>query len=222
MEPTKEGVRYPPNRLRDGLHRLFFKLAATLGPNAQDWMLRRFFELKYRTPDPWSYAATPYQRQKAGLALSLIPLRAYPQALEVGCGEGVFSSQLLAAREVGEFLGIDISERALARARARCAAYPNARFETRNILASEPAGPFDLVILCEILYYLGDSVPQLARMTSRLLSPEGVAVLVHPWPEARELHAHFAAEPGLELHDQVVETHALRDYCVSVFTKKLT
>jgi 2-polyprenyl-3-methyl-5-hydroxy-6-metoxy-1,4-benzoquinol methylase len=222
MDPADEGVRYPPNRLRDGLHRLFFKLAAGLGPDAQGWLLQRFFELKYRTPDPWSYAATPYQRQKAGLALSLIPIRAYQRVLEVGCGEGVFSSQLLAAREVREFLGIDISDRALARAREQCTRYPQARFETRNILASEPTGPFDLIILCEILYYLGDSAPQLARMTARLLSPEGIVVLVHPWPEARELHAHFGFEPGLELHDQVVEAHTLRDYCVSVFTKKLT
>jgi len=217
--PEEEGVRYPPNRLRDGLHHAFFKLAACLGPTPQDWLLKRFFELKYRKADPWSYATTPYQIQKAGQALSLIPRRVYQRALEVGCGEGVFSRQLLAEREILEFVGIDISGRATNRARERCADYPQARFETRNILTAAPPGLFDLIILCEILYYLGQSVPRLARMTTRLLSPGGIVVLVHPWPEAKELHTPFVTNTALKLLHHVIGTHTLRPYCVSLLMR---
>ncbi len=216
MNSDDQGVRYPPNRLRDGLHRLLFGLAAALGPRWQDRLLRGFFEMKYRHENPWSYEATPYQKHKAGQTLALIEQREYQKVLEVGCGEGVFSELLLRQRQIRQFLGIDVSARAIERAQRRCRDFPAAQFQVSNILQAELGTGFDLIILCEILYYLGDAVKPLAERVPPLLAPGGRVVLVHPWPEAEQLHAHFIAQPRLALAEQVVDSHPLRPFCIAV------
>lgn len=213
---AERGVRYIPNRLRDRIHRILFGTVAALGPQLQSCFLQVFFEMKYRRPNPWCYEATPYQQQKSGSVLTLLPKSCYWRALEIGCGEGGFSRKLLTERRAIELFGIDISERAIVRARARCADWPGAHFEAGDILRMPIKGSFDLVIVCELLYYLGDAAATLGKLTARLLAPGGCVVLVHPWPDARALHAGFAHAAGLlDLHEHI-ESNSERPFCVTL------
>ncbi len=211
--PEQPGVRYPPARLRDGIHRAVFRAAASLGPRLQALWLRAFFELKYRRPDPWSYEATLYQRLKSGCVLAMLPEPCYRRVLEIGCGEGGFARRLLSERRAIDILGVDISERAIARARARC---PGATFCAGDIFQTPLSDTFDLVLVCELLYYLGDKVEALAALAAQRLAPRGRVVLVHPWPEARDLHARFAMASGLHRLGEHLEDHPERPFCATL------
>ncbi|MGH8646995.1 MAG: class I SAM-dependent methyltransferase [Gammaproteobacteria bacterium] len=215
------GVRYPPQQIRDGLHRLVFYLAAALGPRFQHAFLRSFFALKYKHVDPWSFDATPYQAKHFANTLALIPKRSYRRALEIGCGEGTFSLRLLQEREILEFIGLDISPNAIQRATIRCTSFRQARFCIQNILKAQPRGPFDLIVIAETLYYLGDTVSFLAETVARLLYRKGTLVLVDPWPDAEALHAHFVQHAMLTRLQEAVHEDSLRPFCVSTLQRTL-
>nr|WP_232367496.1 class I SAM-dependent methyltransferase [Altererythrobacter lutimaris] len=84
--------------------------------------------------------------------------------LELGCGEG---AQSLVLAEVCERLtGLDVSTRAIQRARARC---PDAQFEVgagEDIEALFPGQRFDLITACEVLYYSADPAGLIASLQS--------------------------------------------------------
>jgi predicted TPR repeat methyltransferase len=213
------GVRYPPHQIRDGLHRLVFYLAGAVGPRFQHAFLRSFFAFKYKRVDPWCFDATPYQVRHFVTTLALIPKRTYRRVLEVGCGEGVFSQRLLQEREILEFIGLDISSYAIQRASARCISFRQARFCVENILRAQPRGPFDLIVIAETLYYLGESVCFLAEAVTRLLRRKGIVVLIDPWPDAEALHAHFAQRATLAVLYETVDEDCVRPFCVSALER---
>jgi len=73
--------------------------------------------------------------------------------LEIGCGEG---HQSLYLQEVCKHLtGLDVSSKAVSRAQKRC---PTSKFFVGDIFSQEVRDltPFDLVIACEVLYYMSD------------------------------------------------------------------
>ncbi|MGH8581783.1 MAG: class I SAM-dependent methyltransferase [Gammaproteobacteria bacterium] len=211
------GILYPPNPVRDRLHRALFGFIGRLGPAVQERLLRGFFERIYLRRNPWHYEDTPYQRQKCDAALAVIPRQDYARVLEVGCGEGLFSELLLEGRNIGELIGLDISARAVQRAGTRCARFSNARFRSENALTAPLAGTFDLIIACEVLYYLGAALAPLAERLAQHLAPTGRMVLVHPWPQAVALHRSFVQSGGyVVLSESVVRGSCPRPFCVYV------
>lgn len=83
--------------------------------------------------------------------------------LEIGCGEGHQSRTLVPL--CNRFTGIDISRRAVKRARSRVL---NAEFHAGDIFTSRVLsneGTFDLVIACEVLSYLPDMPSAVRRST---------------------------------------------------------
>jgi len=80
--------------------------------------------------------------------------------LEIGCGEGHQSVHL--ATICDRLIGIDVSPRAVERARMRCA---NGEFLVGDAFsAGIGRGPFDLVVACEVLYYSSNVNAFLNRM----------------------------------------------------------
>jgi 2-polyprenyl-3-methyl-5-hydroxy-6-metoxy-1,4-benzoquinol methylase len=73
--------------------------------------------------------------------------------LEVGCGEGHQSQYL--AQICDRLYGCDVSARAVERARKRC---PTSTFSvgTLSDIAIGGAPRYDLVVACEVLYYMSD------------------------------------------------------------------
>jgi glycosyltransferase involved in cell wall biosynthesis/peptidoglycan/xylan/chitin deacetylase (PgdA/CDA1 family)/2-polyprenyl-3-methyl-5-hydroxy-6-metoxy-1,4-benzoquinol methylase len=152
--------------------------AAAGGAPARPRFDRDYFERIFTADDPWSLDSD-YERVKAARTLSLLPAARPRQALEVGCAAGHFTAEL--ARHVDHLLAVDVAERALALARARCAGRDNVRFEHLDVRQQAPAGPFDLVVVGELLHYLPDR-NELDRVVGRLLdalAPGGHLLTTH-------------------------------------------
>jgi SAM-dependent methyltransferase len=142
----------------------------------------------YAMEDPWDMDSTR-ERFRFGETNAFIRECMGPvgSLLEVGCGEGHQSARL--ASVCDRLVGIDVSERAIDRARARV---PKAEFVVADIAGlPAPPKPFDLVVACEMLYYVKDIPATLERMNQL-----GSACLVTIFsPSAKVVAPHLAALP---------------------------
>ena len=174
-------------------------------PNAPRSLPPRYFDDVYRAnPDPWKFASSPYEAAKYAATLAALPRPLYASAFEAGCSIGILTAQL--AARCGRLLSVDISALALRAARERCAALNNVRFEQRTLPGEFPEGPFDLILVSEVGYYLAlPDLLKLRELTVRQLAPAGHLLLVHWTPEVHdypltgdEVHATFLefAQPG--------------------------
>lgn len=149
--------------------------------------------------DPWNFEASPYEHTKYAATLAALPRPHYAGAFEIGCSLGVLTAQL--APRCGHLLAVDVSEAALAQARARCAALPQVELRQMRVPEEFPAQQFDLIVLSEVGYYWAEA--DLARATEQLLAglkPGGQLLLVHWTPPVHDypltgddVHAFFLA-----------------------------
>lgn len=138
---------------------------------------QKTWEKIFAAPDPWSYGSD-YEQRKYEHTLELLPDTPINHALELACAEGHFTVQL--APRVGQLVAADISERALSRARQRCAGLQNITFRHLN-LRRDSFGRFDLIVCSEVLYYLEDR-HELRRLAARLaesVNPGGHLLMAH-------------------------------------------
>ena len=98
-----------------------------------------------------------------------------PSVLDAGCGTGLLR-QRLEGVPFSEYVGVDLSEVAVAAARAR--GDDRSRFVVGDVGALD-LGPFDVVVLNEMLYYAPDAPAFLERVRA-LLAPGGL-LLVSMW-----------------------------------------
>lgn len=144
---------------------------------------REFFEELYsRSEDPWGFATSDYERAKYADTLAALGDERFARALEVGCSIGVFTEQL--AEQCGEVVGIDVSERALARARRRLGGRPDVSLAAMAFPEGMPAGAWDLVVCSEVLYYLDAAAFGLAVERLRAQLEDGATVLAVHWRPA--------------------------------------
>jgi SAM-dependent methyltransferase len=136
------------------------------------------FERIYaRDADPWKTESSAYERGKFERTLAAIPAGPVHRALDVGCSTGVLSAML--AGRCDELTAVDFSERAAAVARRRLAGLSGVRVERLDLPAGMPAGPFDLVVCSEVLWYWSpaDVLDGLRRIESAL-APGGALIAV--------------------------------------------
>jgi SAM-dependent methyltransferase len=126
----------------------------THDPKKSHLKAEAFFESLWREGDPWNFETSSFERAKYERQISLLDGRRYAHALEIGCGAGVFTRLL--PRVADQILGIDISETAIARARALTSG-SGVDFRVANVMEYDlkAGGPWDLVILSETICYLG-------------------------------------------------------------------
>jgi 2-polyprenyl-3-methyl-5-hydroxy-6-metoxy-1,4-benzoquinol methylase len=102
---------------------------------------------------------------------------ARPRVLDVGCGCGTTYTCL--RRRGVVYHGIDLSPAAVAAARAKSAADPDARFEVADFGGFAAAPAYDAVVLNEVLYYF--PVQNVAGVLEKALGliahPAGVLVV---------------------------------------------
>lgn len=139
-----------------------------------DW-----FEALFREQgDPWAFETSAYERDKYDHTLGRLPRPRYARALEAGCANGVLTRRLAARCDA--LIAVDVSETALAVARARCADLRHVSFERRRLPGEWPDGPFDLVLLSEVAYYWDDADLELAaERVAATLASGGDLLLVH-------------------------------------------
>ena len=138
-----------------------------------------YFDALYTAdPDPWKFAASPYERDKYALTLGAMQKPRCRSALEVGCSIGVLTRSL--SSRCDAVVAIDAAQSALAEARRRCADLPGVRFEHMFVPEQWPEGPFELILLSEVIYYLSrNDVARLASRVTCSLSRGGSVILVH-------------------------------------------
>ncbi|CAM4113552.1 magnesium protoporphyrin O-methyltransferase [Mycobacterium basiliense] len=167
-----------------------------------------YFDRMYaHAEDPWLLSSRWYDQRKYAITLALLPDRRYRHAFEPGCSIGALT-ELLALR-CDHVTAIDVADAALRTADARLR-HASCRERVTLLCASLddawPAGPFDLLVLSEIAYYLtADALAMVLRRECARL-PAGAAVLAAHWrhrvadyPLTGDVaHAIIAATPGLK------------------------
>jgi SAM-dependent methyltransferase len=118
--------------------------------------------------------------------LPLVPglaerLAAGARVADVGCGTGHAIVLLAGAFPASTFVGYDLAEDAIARARSEAAAagLANARFEVRDAARLAVAEPFDVVFVFDAIHDQVDPVAVLERIHDALV-PGGTFVMVEP------------------------------------------
>ena len=143
---------------------------------------RGFFEEMYlKSPDPFDFETSAYEAAKYQHTVAILPRDRYHQGVEVGCSIGVLTSRL--AEKCDSLLGLDISEQALARARARCAHLPGVKFVRMTVPDEFLDQTFDLMVVSEVAYYW--STEDLARAKDLIAAHQttgGHLLLVHWLP----------------------------------------
>lgn len=154
-----------------------------------------FEQMYHQNPDPWNFETSVYEKQKYQQTLQALNKGRYDRALEIGCSIGVLTEML--SVQCSELIAMDISDTALQIARRRLSEKQQVRFINQAIPEYFPEGPFDLIVLSEVGYYLNQ--PDLLKARDKminLLSTNGTILLVH-W-------THFVADYPLT-GDQVHE-----------------
>ncbi|MBF4462964.1 MULTISPECIES: SAM-dependent methyltransferase [unclassified Rathayibacter] len=137
-----------------------------------------FDELYARHEDPWGYTSRWYEERKRALTLACLRERRYASALEVGASIGVLAEAL--AGRVDRLLAIDVAEAAVERAARRLAHLPHVQVRRHDVTTGVPEGPFDLIVLSEVGYYLGREALESTLVGLRdRLAVDGELVTVH-------------------------------------------
>ena len=112
-----------------------------------------YFDALYSdNSDPWQ--TRWYEKRKRDMCLAVLPKAQYHNAIELGCGNGVFSA-LLASR-CQALLSMDGNKHAVQLAKQRLADSSHGSVIQGVIPDALPTAKshFDLIIISEILYYL--------------------------------------------------------------------
>lgn len=140
--------------------------------------LDHFEHLYAASSDPWHFETSPYEKAKYAATLAALPRQHYGRALDVGCSIGVMTEQL--APRCDGLLAVEPVAAALDRARQRNARFPHVRFAAAFVPADWPDERFDLIVISEVLDYLGaDDLTGLAARIGQTLQSGGDLVLVH-------------------------------------------
>ena len=138
-----------------------------------------YFERLYANDaDPWRFASSSYERTKYQATLDTLKDHRYKAVFEVGCSIGILTQML--APNCESLLAVDVSQIALKRARRTCRGLGNVTIARMRIPDEWPAARFDLIMLSEVLYFLGpDDIRSTARKALSSLSANGRILLVN-------------------------------------------
>lgn len=157
-----------------------------------------YFDALYNdNTDPWQYQTRWYEKRKRDICLAALPQHHYQAAIELGCGNGVFSELL--ARRCQSLVSIDGNTQAVKLAKQRLADLPHVRIVhgvipdvllnlaselikayplSTNTLANKPS--FDLIVISEILYYLSlKDINTVITWVQQHLAPGGTLLCCH-------------------------------------------
>lgn len=157
------------------------------------------FEARFRQDiDPWNYATSPFEAHKRSILLRACGARLYGNGLELACAIGE-TTRVLAPRCL-RLLALDASPTALAEAHRRIGGRRNVSFMLARLPREMPRGPFDLIVVSEILYYLKlNDLRLLLLRLERALAPGGRLVILH----------HLR-----DFHDAAIRPRMAQDYAI--------
>ena len=115
---------------------------------------REFFDGLWAKGDPWAIETAEVTRREHARLIELVEGQRYRRVLEIGCGAGAFTRRLAAISD--SVFALDISSAAIERAHALDLG-PTVEFRVANVMEfnPRPEGPWDLVVMNEMIYLLG-------------------------------------------------------------------
>lgn len=130
---------------------------------SDDKWTKDYFEKEFKEPDPWRFSTSSYEQTKYRRQIDLVrDLVSKPaEILEIGCAEGVHTKMLAEAFPTSRITAIDISDRALERAKQNPSQYNGVRLERADVIdfiSTAKDGQFDVIVWSESIYYLGDGL----------------------------------------------------------------
>ncbi len=141
-----------------------------------------YFDRLYAdSADPWQLATRWYEQRKYAITMALLPFRRYRHAFEPGCSIGTLT-ELLTER-CDRVTAVDVADAAL----HHCDQRLRQRGSRHRVTLAQssldhqwPAGPFDLVVLSEVAYYLSaEALATVMRRECPALAPGATVVAAH-------------------------------------------
>ena len=174
------------------------------------WAVAAYFDYRYRRRDPYAYDTDAAERLKRQRVTAFLGDRPYQDILEVGCGEGHMTLELVPLGRT--LLGIDISGRAIRRARDRFRQQPGVTFMVADVLAFRSPLRFDLITCSETLYYLNlAQIEQAVRILSEHLVPGGRFLSVNIFASTESAEGLELKQTGAgTIHPLLRKAHGLR------------
>ncbi|MGJ7615394.1 MULTISPECIES: class I SAM-dependent DNA methyltransferase [unclassified Variovorax] len=155
---------------------------------AQGHGKRRYFDALYAaSDDPYVSRERWYEARKRAVLLAALPQARFRNAYEPGCGIGELTLAL--AARCDRLLSSDFSAQAVALARERTIGCPHVRIARHTLPVDWPRdeGPFDLIVLSEVGYFLQrDDMQRVAEQCSESLDEGGTLVACDWRPDFSE------------------------------------
>lgn len=173
------------------------------------------FERLFRTSiDPWNYRSSPFEAHKRQVLLRACGARVYGRGLELACANGETTLRL--ERQCLRLDAVDASPTAVAAATRRTEGLTRVTVAVRQLPEEMPRGPFDLIVVSELVYYLApNALRRLMTGIEAALAPGGRVVLLHHlrrFADAAQVPALAHAAAGRRLSRSMrpvfVERHA--------------
>lgn len=129
--------------------------------------------------DPWGYENNREDNNRKDILFSELPKRNYLNVLDIGCGQGYVTKDLLGQN----IIGVDISQTAVDFANKHVSK-KHITFQQCSLFDLDklfPTKKFDLIVITGVLYpqYIGNSSNLVYLLIDKLLSENGVLVSVH-------------------------------------------
>lgn len=188
--PPQSGFRLTaamlkPFRQTHELFRPVFGLPGCLPPDEPG----HFDALFDTSDDPWGYTHSPYEQGRHAATIAALGGRRFERAWEAGAASGILTEKLLGSCD--KLVATDASPIAAGHAQKRIGS--RAEVACMRLPEAAPDGSFDLILLSDMLYYLGlEGVIATAGLCEARLRPKGMLVVVS------YLGATDAALTGLE------------------------
>ena len=159
------------------------------------------FEALYQADaDPWQVRSSFYEARKLDLVLACLSRPTYAAAWDPSCGVGELAARL--ASRADSVLASDASAQAVQLTRRRCRSAANVT--ALHLALPDPppadAGPFDLIVLSEFVYYLTDAQRAMALSAVREMAAERAEVVAVHWRH----HPSDAYLSGEQVQDEIV------------------
>lgn len=182
-----------------------------------DRLVRKKYEGFFRKdPDHGHYDTLEFEKRRFGLMHDFLRDRRYGRALEVGCAQGHFTGKLSTLCE--RVVAMDVSDTAIEHARRNLGGRKGVSLVRANIRDWRPEGDggFDLIVLSEVLYHLGERADLLKALgigIGRVLTPllECMTASLPPGGRLLLAHSHAKGARGQRLlYRELAERTGLR------------
>ena len=172
--------------------------------------------------DPWQLESRWYEQRKYAITTAMLPYPRYRHAFEPGCSIGVLTEQLVGRCDHVTSSDVSVDALDATQRRLRAGGVADRVTLLRGSLDQPwPAGPFDLVVLSEVCYYLQPATLRevLDREVPRLAP---IATLVtahwrHPVQEYPMAGDHVNDIVGATANLHHVGTYCDADVVIDVF-----